>query len=234
MAGGLWYNVNYTYAKGLTDVDLRSYTAGIQQNQYARFLERADDGNLRRHQLRVSHLYDLPFGRGHHLLGGISRPADFVLGGWQLAGIVTLVTGQRLSPAYSNADPANTNQVAGRPDRTGDGNFDASRMRDTIRSRASIFDRSAFLLPASGRGFYGNSARYILTGPGQLIWNAGVHRNWKLAEGRAVLQFRWEGFNASNRANFNNPATNIQSGAFGLVTTAGSGRSMLFGLRLDY
>jgi hypothetical protein len=43
-----------------------------------------------------------------------------------------------------------------------------------------------------------------------------------------------ENGDAFNRANFNNPNTNIQSGAFGLVTTAGAGRSMLFGLRLDF
>ena len=66
------------------------------------------------------------------------------------------------------------------------------------------------------------------------MWNIGVHKNWKLSEDRAALQFRWETFNSFNRANFNNPNLNIQGGSFGLVTTAGGGRSMLFGLRLDY
>jgi Carboxypeptidase regulatory-like domain len=233
MARGLWFNVNYTLAKGLTDVDLRGYSTGAQQNQYARFLERADDSNLRRQQLRFSYLFDLPVGRGQRFLNGISRPLDLVIGGWQLSGITTMVTGQRLSPAYSNADPAFTNQFSGRPDRTGDGNFESDAMRDSIKSRAPIFDRSAFVLPATGRGFYGNSARYVLTGPGQSIWNLAVHKNWKLGEERA-FQFRWEMFNAFNRANFNNPTTNIQAGDFGLVTTAQAGRSMLFGLRFDF
>jgi hypothetical protein len=48
------------------------------------------------------------------------------------------------------------------------------------------------------------------------------------------MQFRWEAFNAFNRPNFNNPNTSIQSGTFGVVTTSGAARSMLFGLRLDY
>jgi hypothetical protein len=68
---------------------------------------------------------------------------------------------------------------------------------------------------------------------GNVAWNVGVHKNWALVE-EARMQFRWELFNAFNRANFNNPTTNIQSGDFGLVTTAGAGRSMLFGLRLDF
>jgi hypothetical protein len=234
MSNGLWFNVNYTLAKALTDLDLRSYPSGIQQNQYTRYLERADDANLRRHQLRFSYLFDLPFGRGKKIGNNLAAPINFFIGGWQLGGITTMYTGARLSPAYSNADPANTNQVSGRPDRIGDGNLDSADMGDLIRGRQSIFDRAAFVLPATGRGFYGNSARNILTGPGTSIWNTAVHKNWRLGEDRAQMQFRWEMFNAFNRANFNNPTTNIQSGDFGLVTSAQSGRSMLFGLRLDF
>jgi hypothetical protein len=233
LSRGLWFNVNYTVAKGLTDVDLRSYTAGIQQNQYARYLERADDPNLRRQQLRFSYLYDLPFGRGRKILAGTPRALDLLIGGWQVGGITTMMTGALLSPGYSNADPANTNQFSGRPDRIGQGEVSGDD-RDLIRGRQPVFDLSAFALPATGRGFYGNSARSILTGPGSSNWNTAVHKNWRLGAERAQLQFRWEMFNAFNRANFSSPNTNIQSGSFGLVTTAGSGRSMLFGLRLDY
>jgi hypothetical protein len=233
MSNGLWFNANYTYAKALTDVDLRSYTAGIQQNQYARFLERADDPNIRRHQLRFSYLFDLPIGRGKHLFRDMPKAVDVLVGGWQLAGITTMYTGALLSPSYSNADPTFTNVFSGRPDRLKDGNLDGVDMRELIKARQPVLDLSAFALPATGRGFYGNSARNILVGPGNATWNTGLHKNWKFGEA-AVMQFRWEMFNAFNRANFSNPNTNIQGGSFGLITTAGSGRSMLFGLRLDF
>lgn len=233
MSGGLWFNVNYTLAKAITDVDLRNYAAGSQQNQYARYLERADDPNIRRQQLRFSYVLDIPYGRGRKFGNTLMRPLDFVIGGWQLAGITSMMTGARLSPSYSNADPAGTGQVGGRPDRIADGNLDSDTMRDLIRSRMPVFDRNAFVLPATNRGFYGNSARSILTGPGNMAWNVGIHKNWALTE-QSRMQFRWEMFNAFNRANFNNPSTNIQAGDFGLVTTAGAGRSMLFGLRLDF
>lgn len=233
LSNGLWFNVNYTYARAITDVDLRSYSTGFQQNQYERYLERADDPNIRRQQLRFSYVFDIPFGRGRRFATDLAKPVNFFLGGWQLAGITTMYTGALLSPGYSNADPAGTGQVSGRPDRIGDGNLNSGDLRDLIRSRQSIFDRGAFVLPASNRGFYGNSARYILTGPGYMNWNAAVHKNWALGE-TSQMQFRWEMFNAFNRANFNNPSTNIQSGDFGLVTTAQGGRSMLFGLRLDF
>jgi len=230
----LLFNLNYTWAKALTDVDLRSASAGIEQNQYQRYLERGDDPNIRRQQLRFNYLYDLPFGKGQRFLSGINGVTNAILGGWQLAGITTMYTGSRFSPSYSNRDPANTNQFGGRPDRIGDGNFDSADMRDLIRNRQPILDASAFLLPAAGRGYYGNSARNILTGPGTVNWNMGLHKNWLLGGDRANLQFRWEMFNAFNRANFNNPVRDIQSGSFGLVTTAGAARSMLFGLRLDF
>ncbi|MCZ2156128.1 MAG: TonB-dependent receptor [Bryobacterales bacterium] len=227
------FNVNYTWAKSLSDVNLRSSSAGAQQNQYQRYLERADDNNIRRQQLRFNYVYQLPVGRGQQFLSNMAALPNAILGGWEVAGISTFYTGPRLSPGFSGTDPANTNQFSGRPDRVGDGNL-GGNMRDRIRTRQPIFDKNAFVRPESGRGYYGNSARYILTGPGTVNWNIGIHKNWMLAGDSAKLQFRWEMFNAFNRANFNSPSTSIQSGSFGLVTSAGSARTMLFGMRLDF
>src|SRR5207253_9066807 len=99
----------------------------------------------------------------------------------------------------------------------------------------SIFDINAFVQPASGRGSYGNSARNILTGPGTQTWNVVVAKNFPLKAERARLQFRWEMFNAFNRANFSAPSTNISSPSdFGIVNSADSGRFMQFVLRIDY
>ena len=232
MGNGLWFNINYTLAKAITDGDLRGFSPGIQQNQYQRYLERADDQRIRRHTLRFSYIYEFPYGRGKRWGGNLPTAADLVLGGWQISGITTMVTGQRLSPSFSGSDAANTNQFGGRPDRIGDGNLDGS-MGDRVRAGQPIFDKSAFVRPESGRGFYGNSARYFLTGPGEMTWNFVLAKNFEVKE-RARLQFRWEMFNAPNRANFKNPNRNIQSGNFGLVTRANRGRTMLFGLRLDY
>ncbi len=235
LSQGLWYNINYTWAKALTDVRLSGFAPGAQQNQYQRSLERADDPNHRRQQLRFSYGYELPVGRGQRFLNEMPAVANGILGGWQVSGITTMLTGQRLSPSFSGNDPANTNQFGGRPDRIGDGNFDAGSMRDNIEARIPVLDSSAFLLPATGRGFYGNSARYILTGPGQVVWNFVLAKNFFVGSNeRSRMQFRWEMFNALNRPNFNNPSTNINGGSFGLVTSAQSGRAMLFALRFDY
>jgi hypothetical protein len=236
MRGGLSFNANYTWCKALTDLFLNSGNEGsaVQQNQYQRYLERGDDPDIRRQQLRFSYVWELPFGRGKHFLANLSRPLNAFVGGWQLNGITTMQTGARLSPTYDGTDPANTNEWSGlRPDRIGDGNFDPSLMRTNVRNREPIFDQSAFVVPATGRGYYGNSARDILTGPGQEVWNAVAAKSFPLSE-QARLQFRAEFYNAFNRANFNNPSTNISSSGFGLVTSAAGGRKILFAIRIDY
>ena len=236
MRGGLSFNANYTWSKALSDLFLNSGNQGsaVQQNQYQRYLERGDDPDIRRQQLRFSYIYELPFGRGKYFLRDIPRSLNSFLGGWQLSGITTLLTGARLSPSYNGTDPADTNEWSGlRPDRIGDGNLDPGLMRDNIRNREPVFDKSAFVVPATGRGYYGDSARQILTGPGTANWNIVAAKNFKLSE-QARLQFRSEFFNAFNRANFNNPNTNISSSRFGLVTGAAAGRKILFGIRIDY
>ena len=181
LSRGLWYNVNYTWAKALTDVELGGFGERPQQNQYQRFLERADEPRHRRQQLRFSYGYQLPFGRGKKFVNDAHPVVNGLLGGWQVAGITTMLTGQRLSPEFSGVDPANTNEFGGRPDRVGDGNFDSGDMRDSIKARMPIFDRNAFGEPAASRGFYGNSARYILTGPGEIVWNIVGSKNFYLA-----------------------------------------------------
>ncbi len=234
MAAGLWFNANYTWAKALTDADLRSYSSGAEQNQYERYLERADDPNHRRQQLRFSYIYELPVGKGKRFAGGLSGIANYVIGGWQLSGITTMVTGPRLSAYFSGVDPANTNQYWGRPDRVGDGNFDSSDMRDRIKNGQPIFDINAFVAPEQGRGSFGNAARSILTGPGTMNWNVVLAKNFPILQERARLQFRWELFNAFNRPNFWSPDTDTSGGSFGMVYGAGMGRQMLFAARLDY
>jgi hypothetical protein len=229
---GLTFNVNYTWAKALTNVDLRTYNSVPQQNQYDLRLERADDPNIRQQQLRFSFVYELPFGRGKALLGSAHGVLDQLVSGWQLSGITTMYSGQLLTPTFSGTDPAYTNQFTGRPDRIANGNLDYSRA--DIKDHEPIFDINAFVQPATGRGYYGNSARDILEGPGQVTWNSVLGKNFYLFNERTRMQVRVEAFNAFNRANFANPNTNINSGAFGVVTYAGAGRSILLSMRLDY
>jgi hypothetical protein len=231
MARGLSFSINYAFGRAVTDVGLRGYESRIQQNQYHRQLERGPDRSVRKHQLRFSYIYELPFGRGQKFLADLPRAANAILGGWQVNGITTMLSGQYVSPSFSGVDPANTNQFTGRPDRLGDGNI--GDMRNRIRAGLPMWDAGAFAVPAAGRGSYGNSGRFVLVGPGTQLWNAGLSKNVRLTD-KARLQFRWEVFNALNRANFGNGDADITSGSFGLTSNGGPARSMLFGARVDF
>ena len=230
---GLTFNANYTWAKSLTDVGLNGYINASQQNQYNRALERGDDPAIRRHLVIFTYIYELPFGHGRALLGNATGLLDKLVSGWQAAGTTTMISGARLSPRFSGVDPANTNEFGGRPDRIGAGTV-SGNMRDLIESHQVIFDSSAFAVPGSGRGSYGNSGRNILTGPGAVTWNMALGKNVYLFSERARAQLRFEGYNAFNHPNFGNPSTNISGSSFGLVTGAATARRIQVSARIDF
>jgi hypothetical protein len=55
---------------------------------------------------------------------------------------------------------------------------------------------------------YGDSARNLLFGPGQIAFDVSVLKDTAITE-RIRTQFRAEFFNLPNHANFQNPASNI-------------------------
>ncbi|HET7214522.1 MAG TPA: carboxypeptidase regulatory-like domain-containing protein [Terriglobia bacterium] len=228
---GLQFNVNYAWAKALTDASLRSYATGFTQNQYDYRLERAPDTNVRNQQLVFDYIYELPVGHGKAFLSDINPVLDGIIGGWEVLGITTLYTGQYLDPSFSGFDPANTNQFSGRPDCVGNANIGS--ISDLVRAGQPMWNLSAFSVPQAGRGYYGNCARSVLIGPGKNLWNAGLSKNFLLREG-VRLQIQWELFNAWNHPNFGNGDMNITSGSFGITSSGGGGRQMLFGARLDF
>jgi len=74
------------------------------------------------------------------------------------------------------------------------------------RSLTRWFDASAFAAPAPFT--YGNSARNLLFGPGDIDFDLSVLKDTKIKESLTV-QFRSEFFNLPNHPNFGNPAANI-------------------------
>jgi hypothetical protein len=69
--------------------------------------------------------------------------------------------------------------------------------------------------------------------PGLEEVNLTFSRNFKIRE-TGNLQFRWEAFNALNRANFGLPVRSIDATTAATITTADSGRLMQPGLRLSF
>jgi hypothetical protein len=168
-------------------------------------------GFLARHRFVLNALWELPFGRGKPYASSISPAADQIVGGWRVAWVSYLQTGQFFSPSFSGSDPSNTNTFGGRPDRICDGNFPSNR-----RSVDSWFDTSCFVAPPAGR--FGNSGLNVLEGPGMNVHNMTVAKKVGITETVNVdLMFLIS--NLFNHPNFLSPASNISlPGSAGIIS----------------
>ena len=128
-----------------------------------------------------------------------------MVGGWRLAGVTLLQTGQRFTPTFTGRDPSNTNTVGGRPDRIANGNLPKSE-----RTIGRWFDVSAFAPPPVNAGRFGNSGIGVLEGPGTRNFSLGLFKNFRFGE-KARLEMSISTTNTFNHPNFLNPAANISA-----------------------
>jgi hypothetical protein len=229
---GLSYQVAWTWAKNLTDVD---ETGGVEggttiEDTFNRLRERGNAQFNPRHRLISTVIWELPVGRGKRFLsqGG---PLDFIAGGWQLSGSFIAQSGEFFTPSFAGSDPSNTQTIGGVPDRIGNGNLSSGRTIDRW------FDSSAFAVPAVGR--FGNSGRGILVGPNRQTASLGLFKSFPIGD-RAFFRVQASFTNLFNHANFDIPASNISApntvGSIrGIQTRDLAGpRNGLIGARIDW
>jgi Carboxypeptidase regulatory-like domain/TonB-dependent Receptor Plug Domain len=224
--GGLTLLVSYTFSRAVDDASsTNNSTTGTQKfPQDIRNLgaERSLSDFHRAHQFSASFNYELPVGHGRRFGSGFSGWRQAALGGWQLNGIVTVLSGRPYTPQYSAPDVAQQ-----RPDLVGDPN--ASVPADLW------FNPAAFARPvatAQDPDLFGNAGRNILIGPSFQNVDLSLFKTFRV-RGRARLQFRTEVFNALNHPNFQVPVFLLDRSDVGQVTsTANEGREFQFALKL--
>ena len=164
------------------------------------------DGD-RTHSFVQSYVYELPFGKGKKYL--TSGPAGLVFGGWQVNGLLTLMSGQPFNLGVSGGiinAPGNPNT----PSLNG-----AFNVLHNVGPGTFWFDPASFSNPASGT--FGNIGRNALTGPGFAHADASIFRTFAFTE-RWKVQFRAEALNFTNTPHFNDPNGDFTSPNFGRVT----------------
>jgi hypothetical protein len=223
MGHGLQFLGSYTFSKTLdTDgANINGTSAGLaltlgDQNSPRQRWGRASFD--RTHRFIFSETWTLP-----SPFSGLRRA---LLGGWDLAAVVTIQSGNALTIADTNA-----NNVFGI---TGDraqlsGKCAKSQLvqaGSTASKLNNYFNTSCFTPPpvigADGIGTaFGNSVSGIVDGPGQanldLALSKTVALNWPVDQGR--FQFRVEFYNAMNHPQFANPDTNYTSPTFGVISS---------------
>ena len=193
----------------------------IYQNIFNLAPERATAHLNRGLAYNLNFLYELPFGKGKKW--GQSRPVNWTLGGWQIGGILTAVSGMPLTPTPSTW----TGRIrASRPAETGCAgpNLPASQ-----RSIDRWFD-VGFVVPTAP-GVISNAGRNLIYGPGIRRADFILSRTFPMPGEKHRLQFRFESFNLTNTPFFGNPNTNIGTAAAAHITSAGEPRRIQFGLK---
>ncbi|HWB98195.1 MAG TPA: carboxypeptidase-like regulatory domain-containing protein [Bryobacteraceae bacterium] len=217
MGHGLNFQIEYSWNRSLDDTPI----VGAPQNPYDNRGSRGNSDQVRRHVFTAAYYYELPFGPGKRF-ANVKGAAGKLIGGWNIAGITSLRTGQPFSVTFSPSLPG---WIGSRADVVNVGALPRGE-----RSISRWFDPSGYVVPAPYT--YGNSARNLLFGPGQVVFDVSVLKDTSITE-RVKVQFRAEFFNMPNHANFQNPAANISSPSnVGKITGADDPRQIQFGLKL--
>ena len=156
--------------------------------------------------------------------------ADYIIGNWQLNGIVTGRSGQNFN-VMAGGDIANTGNagtyeranLVGNPFQSGPvaANPTCTPPAGPTRTRTQWFNPCAFEAPAIGT--LGTGARNFLQD--QTFWNldTSVHRLFPIKENLS-MKIQVEAFNALNHPVFGSPgATVTTASSFGQITSTASG-----------
>lgn len=225
-SAGLFFLGNYQLSEN------RDNGSGeVEANDTAFRTDLDSDASLSRynqkHRAAVSFGYELPFGEGKRYLNS-AGPLAYVLGGWQVQGVIRLGSGFPFTVSGSNVCQCGSfvpQRVNFAPGHDGDkGELD----NPTVQR---WFDPTAYVLPAAG--FQGTAGRNTLIGPGTQQVDFSVSKRFALGTS-AHLEFRGEIFNVFNHTNFGQPDGNISNVTAGIISTADDARNVQFGLRVAW
>jgi len=225
-AKGLYLNANWVWSHAMDNAPWDGGSGGGQDP----FNRRADWGSSNsdvRHRLNLFTTYELPFGEGKRWSGSNNLVNRYVLGGWEVDGILVLQSGLPftvLAPsATNNGASARANVVGG---------------TDPYPAQQSLqqwFNPAAFSIPPASCYCYGNSGRDVLTGPRSANLDLTAAKRFRITES-SNLAFRAEFFNALNHPQFAIPSnTTIGSNGVGSISaTARPSRQIQFALRMVF
>jgi len=215
------YTWSHLIDNGPSPFDLGN-NSNFPQSAYNLKSEIASSDTDVRHNFTFSGLYRLPVGRGQKFFGNWGKVPEFLLGGWQLNGIILLRSGTPVN-VVSGASVSTCPGV--RPDLVGDPNGPPPPA--PAGAPPYFFNVSAFSLAPFGSGGQGctpgTAGRNLVRGPAFQNLDASIFKEFGWAE-RYKLQTRLEAFNATNTPHFGNPDGIFTDGTFGQLTAPGQMR----------
>jgi hypothetical protein len=199
-------NISYTWSHSIDDSSDRYDTAFV--NSYDPKSNRASSSFDIRQMLNVGYVWDMPF---------FKQPGwkHWILGGWELSGITSWLTGTPFGPqntgAYGdNAGVGNSVGSGSYPDRVSDPSSNIPNV-PLAGFGQLLYNPGAFVQPTALT--FGNAGRNSLRNPTYTNWNMSLFKNMKLTE-RFTLQFRAEAFNVFNHTEWGPLGGNGGSAAY--------------------
>ena len=211
---------SYAFSKGIDDANGDNGDATLWRAYPVSYaLDKQLSGINRAQTLSIYWVYNLPFGKGHTMF--TSGPAAYIIGGWQISGILTRFSGLPFTVGTTsaiNAGGQGTSATQINPNVAILGGHDANN---------PYFDGTAFINPPGG--VLGTTGRDLLIGPGYFQLNASVRRTFAFKSEKIKFELVGEAYNLTNTVVFANPGgsccwtTNATTGAtvyngFGTIT----------------
>lgn len=216
----------YTFAKS----EDQASNVGDEVNPIDPALSKALSSFDIKHNFVVSYSYEIPFER-------LFRGPHGLMEGWQLSGITHFSTGFPVTlvnygdNSLLGTEPNGINNYGvDEPDYTGA----PLDLNSNPRNGQPYFNTAAFAENALGEP--GTAKRRFFYGPGMNNFDMALLKNVQLTESKS-LQFRIEGFNVFNHAQFFGPQAvdgNIDSSTFGDVISAAAPRLVQVGAKFFF
>jgi Carboxypeptidase regulatory-like domain len=248
LTAGLELTANYTYSKSLTD-DIGFYgTSNInssqyyQQDAYNMAAEWGPSGFDTRHNITVTGVYDLPFGRGRKFGSNWNYVLNEALGGWKLSGAQVYYSGFPVTvsspPNYSNAVFAFTG--AARPDQYrplhNAGKSPNAYFGTQVVGTACAPDTNngTCVYAAQSANHFGDVRPSSLAGPPFQNIDMSVEKTFPVYHEHSV-KFRGDFFNTFNIASYQQPDSGVTDSNFGQITGVNSSpRTIQLSLRYAF
>jgi hypothetical protein len=205
--------VNYTYSRAFDNAStIGGGGAVVAQNDQDLEAEWGPSSFSQPHRFAGTFTYELPFGPNKRWLNTDSAAGN-ILGGWQLAGNLSIASGSVFTPRVTGAIADVARGVNGtlRADYTGAPIYLGN---PTI---GEWFDTAAFVVPPAGR--FGDAGRNSIRGPGSANLDMSMSKDIRFgaATGARGMNIRVRAGNVLNLAQFSAIDTVVNSPTFGRV-----------------
>jgi hypothetical protein len=224
---GLTYLISYTRAKSMDVGCSGSFGAeGCEvQFPYNLNLDRSVSGFDVPNVFSGSAVWDIPIGKGKgHSTG--NRFVDYIVGNWQLSGIVSFYSGVPFDVRVSNGNLSNTGNTVERA------NLVLKDPYPSHQTAGAWINPNAFGTPAPFT--FGNLGRNTLRTQATKNLDFSLVRRFPIKE-NAGFEFRADSFNLTNTPIFGQPGNVLGNPNFGVVTaTRNSPRELQFALKFVF